>query len=117
LLGYSGAAVGVFAAVYQAHALLLHSNVRVGIGPLRWAIASPQFHHWHHAHERAAHDKNFAGQLSFLDALFGTLHLPGAEMPARYGIDDPVRGNYVTQIAWAFMPARRRGRQDVPADT
>lgn len=116
VLGYSAAAVGLFAAIYHAHALLLHSNVRVGLGPLRWAIASPQFHHWHHAHEPAAHDKNFAGQLSFLDALFGTFHLPGSETPARYGIDDPVPGNYVTQMAYAFTPARRRARQDVAAD-
>ena len=115
VLGYSGAAIGLFAAIYHAHAFLLHSNVRVGIGPLRWAIASPQFHHWHHANERAAYDKNFAGQLAFLDALFGTLHLPGSETPARYGVDDPVPGNYVTQMAYAFTPARRRVRQDVAA--
>jgi len=108
--------VGLFAAIYHAHAFLLHSNVRMSVGPLKWAVASPQFHHWHHAHERAAHDKNFAGQLSLLDGLFGTLHLPASALPARYGIDDPVPGDYVTQTAYAFMPKRRRARVDGAED-
>jgi len=107
LLGYSGVAVGVFALVYQAHAFLLHSNVRLDFGPLKWVLASPQFHHWHHANERAAYDKNFAGQLSLLDAMFGTLHLPGRDVPARYGIDEPVSGNYFAHLMHPFMLGKK----------
>jgi sterol desaturase/sphingolipid hydroxylase (fatty acid hydroxylase superfamily) len=103
LLGYSHGAIALFALVYQAHAFLLHSNVRVPFGPLRWVVASPQFHHWHHANERAAYDKNFAGQLSLLDALFGTLHLPGSQVPERYGIDDRISGNYIANLAYPFV--------------
>ena len=103
VLGYAGEAVVLFALIYHAQAFLLHSNVRIDFGPLKWMIASPQFHHWHHAKERAAYDKNFAGQLSALDALFGTLHLPGARIPERYGVDDPVSGNYIGQLAYPFL--------------
>ena len=103
LLGYSGEAVVLFGLIYHAHAFLLHSNVRVGFGPLKWVIASPQFHHWHHANERAAYDRNFAGQLSILDVLFGTLHLPGSSVPARYGVDDPVSGSYIGHLAYPFL--------------
>ena len=112
LLGYSGAAVGLFALIYHAHAFLQHANTRVGFGPFKWVIASPQFHHWHHANERAAYDKNFAGQLAVLDALFGTLHLPGSRIPERYGVDDPIPGHFVGQMAYAFMPAKRERQDD-----
>src|SRR6266436_4200752 len=64
-----------------------HSNVRFRFGPLRFLFASPEFHHWHHSDQREARDKNFAGQLSFLDALFGSLHLPRGQAPTTYGLD------------------------------
>jgi sterol desaturase/sphingolipid hydroxylase (fatty acid hydroxylase superfamily) len=103
VLGYEAAALTFFAVAYHFHGFLLHSNVQVPFGPLRWAVASPQFHHWHHANERAAYDRNFAGQLSFLDALFGTLHLPGSALPQRYGVDSPVAVNYISQLAFPFL--------------
>ena len=103
LLGYSHAAVVLFALIYHAHAFLLHSNVRVAFGRLKWIVASPQFHHWHHANERAAYDKNFAGQLSVLDALFGTFNLPSSALPERYGVDDPVSDNYIGHLAYPFL--------------
>ncbi|MBZ9821454.1 sterol desaturase family protein [Mesorhizobium sp. CA4] len=107
LLGFSGEAIALFAFIFHAHALLLHANVKLNIGPLRWLIASPQFHHWHHANERAAYDKNFAGQLAFLDVAFGTMHLPGKTVPERYGIDDAIPSNYIEQLAYPLVP---RGR-------
>ena len=67
--------------------VLIHSNVRVGFGPLRFLFVSPEFHHWHHSNHREARDRNFAGQLSFLDALFGSFHLPRGQIPTTYGLD------------------------------
>jgi sterol desaturase/sphingolipid hydroxylase (fatty acid hydroxylase superfamily) len=98
-LGFSAGAVAIHAAVYQAQSLLIHSNIRIGFGPLRWLFASPQFHHWHHANERQAHDKNFAGQLPFLDVIAGTLYMP-KQMPACYGTDEPVPPLYHQQLAY-----------------
>ncbi|MCY1240504.1 Fatty acid hydroxylase superfamily protein [compost metagenome] len=98
-LGFSGAAVAIYVLVYQAQSLLVHSNTRVRFGPLKWVLASPQFHHWHHANERQAYDKNFAGQLPFIDALAGTLYMP-ERMPKVYGTDDLVPPLYHQQLAY-----------------
>lgn len=108
-LGFSAAPFLLFAILYRWQALFIHSNVRIGFGPLRWIIASPQFHHWHHANCPEAMNKNFAGQLPLWDLLFGTLHLPGSRMPQRYGTDDPVPGTYLAQLAYPFV------RKDPPA--
>ena len=42
-LGFSDAAIAVFAFLYQWQSILLHSNISIGFGPLRWLIASPDF--------------------------------------------------------------------------
>lgn len=101
-LGFSPAAIVIFGLVYKWHALAIHSNTRMGIGPLKWIFASPRFHHWHHANQVEAHDKNFAGQLSVIDLLFGTLHMPGS-MPARYGSDDRVPALYHEQLLYPLL--------------
>lgn len=98
-LGFSGTAIAVYALVYQGQSLLIHSNTRIRFGPLKWVLASPQFHHWHHANERQAYDKNFAGQLPFIDALAGTLYMP-ERMPRVYGTDEPVPPLYHQQLAY-----------------
>ncbi|TJW41959.1 MAG: sterol desaturase family protein [Mesorhizobium sp.] len=116
LLGFSSPAIILFAFIFHAHGLLLHANVKLNVGPLRWLIASPQFHHWHHAHERAAYDKNFAGQLSFIDALFGTMYLPGNAVPERYGVDAPIPSTYVEQLAYPFIPKGKINEAPVTSD-
>jgi len=100
--GFSAAPIAVYFLIYHWQSLLLHSNVAIPFGPLRWLVASPQFHHWHHANHVEAFDKNFAGQLSVLDWLFGTMHMPGKALPTRYGTDDPVPDGYVQQLAYPF---------------
>jgi sterol desaturase/sphingolipid hydroxylase (fatty acid hydroxylase superfamily) len=102
VLGYSEVAVGVFSAIYFWHSLLVHANVRINFGPLRWLIASPEFHHWHHANEPAAYNMNYAGQLSILDKLFGTLYMPEGRLPTKYGIDDPVPHTYIPHMLYPF---------------
>ncbi|MDG4895312.1 sterol desaturase family protein [Mesorhizobium sp. WSM4976] len=116
LLGFTGESIAIFALIFHAHALLLHANVRLRIGPLRWLIASPQFHHWHHANERTAYNKNFAGQLSFLDVIFGTMYLPGKTVPERYGVDDPIPTNYIEQLAYPLVPKRKNSEAPSSGD-
>src|SRR5258706_11414517 len=86
--------------------VLIHSNVRVGFGPLRFLFVSPEFHHWHHSDHREARDRNFAGQLSFLDALFGSFHLPRGQKPTTYGLDQPMPQRYLPQLLYPFMGDR-----------
>ncbi|MBZ9846804.1 sterol desaturase family protein [Mesorhizobium sp. CA14] len=104
LLGFSNDAITIFAAISYGHALLLHANVKMNVGPFRWLIASPQFHHWHHANQRAAYDKNFAAQISLIDMLFGTMYLPGDVVPERYGVDDTIPPTYVEQLVYPLIP-------------
>ncbi|CCF00721.1 sterol desaturase family protein [Sinorhizobium fredii] len=119
-LGFSGAAIAIYALVYQGQSLLIHSNTRIRFGPFKWVLASPQFHHWHHANERQAYDKNFAGQLPFIDALAGTLYMP-ERMPTVYGTDDPVPAHYHQQLAYPLKQLAGRvpagGLQQHPGDT
>lgn len=106
-LGFAPAAIGIYVAIYQWQSLLIHSNVKLNFGPLKWILASPQFHHWHHANEPQAYDKNFSGQLPFLDAIGGTLYMPD-RMPSTYGTNDPVPGVYHEQLAYPFVAAKPR---------
>lgn len=101
-LDFSSTAILIFTLIYQWQSLFIHSNTRIKVGPLKWLPASPQFHHWHHANEREAWDKNFAGQLPLLDMLGGTLFMP-YRMPQKYGTDDPVPPLYHQQLAYPFV--------------
>ncbi len=114
-LGFSGAAIAIASLIYQWQALLIHSNVRVPLGPLKFLVAGPEFHHWHHANEREAYDKNFAGQLPIWDILFRTAHLPG-RMPGRYGADDQVPAGYFAQLAYPFRRLMPKRQPPVHAD-
>lgn len=111
-LGYSEVAIAVFVGVFQFHAFFIHANTRVNIGPLKWLIASPDFHHWHHANERAAYDKNFAGQLPIFDMIGATLHLPGDQrFPTKYGVDQEIPDLYLNQLAHPFRKERAKARK------
>jgi sterol desaturase/sphingolipid hydroxylase (fatty acid hydroxylase superfamily) len=99
-LGFGRASLGAFIVLITLQAIFIHANVRVSLGPLRWVIATPQFHHWHHAREPQAYNTNFAGEFPVLDALFGTLYLPADRWPAQYGIDDTEPAGYLRQLAW-----------------
>lgn len=110
-LGFSPWALGLFFIVYRWHSVLLHSNVRIDFGPLKWVVASPEFHRWHHANQADAYDKNFAGQLPLWDMVFGTMHMPQDRAPLRFGTDDRVPTSYGAQLLYPFLPARFARRE------
>lgn len=101
LLGFAPEAFIFYAFLYKVHATLLHSNLRWDFGPLRWLIASPHYHHWHHANEPAAYDKNFGGQLVIFDWVFGTLNMPERQ-PVSFGLSEPISPSFVGQIVHPF---------------
>jgi sterol desaturase/sphingolipid hydroxylase (fatty acid hydroxylase superfamily) len=129
-LHLSPAALAVFVAVSAWQGWLLHANVRIRYGPLRWLIVSPEFHHWHHSAEREAYDSNYANILACWDVLLGTVHLPRGRRPDRYGVDEYVPPGWVNRFfhpfrradppdAWRVVTqATRRGREATqpPAD-
>lgn len=76
-----------------------HSNVRLPLGPLRWVLPSPWFHHWHHASDREAWNRNFS-PYPVWDVLFGTAYMPGDRLPSGFGVEDPVPDDYPGQVAY-----------------
>jgi lathosterol oxidase len=106
VLGFAEAPHFAYVAFVSIQATFIHANVRFNFGPLRWVLATPQFHHWHHGAEPDAVDKNFAVHLPVLDRLFGTCYLPGDRWPASYGLADrsPVRSGYLRQLIEPFRP-------------
>ena len=111
-LGFGRASLGAFVILITVQAIFIHANVRMNFGPVRWLIATPQFHHWHHAREPQAYNTNYAGEFPLVDALFGTLYLPATRWPAQYGIDDTEPTGYLRQLAW---PLRSRCAGDTEA--
>jgi sterol desaturase/sphingolipid hydroxylase (fatty acid hydroxylase superfamily) len=86
-----------------------HANASVRLPVLDRIMVSPELHHWHHADDPAAHNRNYGAILSVWDRLFGTAHEPGG-FPDRYGIGDPAlaAADYTGHL---LSPFRRRGRQ------
>lgn len=99
-LGFSPATLAITGTIYLWQSFAVHSNVRIPLGPLAWIFVGPTFHHWHHSTEAAARDRNFAGQLAFIDWIFGTAYYPDARQPTLYGTDDPVPDSYVETLLY-----------------
>jgi len=108
-LGLLGVRPGVLAGAipfFTLYALFLHANVPWTYGPLRYVIASPAFHRWHHTSQEEGLDKNFAGLFPFIDLLFGTFYMPKARLPERFGITgEAVPEGFFAQLWYPF----RRG--------
>ncbi len=84
--GFGKTVLDAYIIVVGFHAVLNHSNLRLPWGPLAWVIVTPDFHHWHHASDRQALDRNYAAHFSFLDHLFGTAVPRQKGFPAQYGV-------------------------------
>jgi sterol desaturase/sphingolipid hydroxylase (fatty acid hydroxylase superfamily) len=71
-----------------AHSAFVHANLDWSLGPLKYVIAGPVFHRWHHTAKERGGEKNFAATFPVLDILFGTFYMPAGELPNQYGIAD-----------------------------
>jgi sterol desaturase/sphingolipid hydroxylase (fatty acid hydroxylase superfamily) len=69
-------------------AAFVHANLNWTLGPLKYVVATPVFHRWHHTPLEQGGNSNFGSLLSVWDVLFGTFYMPERALPARYGIDD-----------------------------
>lgn len=102
-LGFDQRAIAAYLVFVSFHAVFIHANVRFDLRRIEPWIVTPRFHHWHHAQEGAAINKNFAVHLPWIDRLFGTAYEPAGQWPERYGIEgDPVPPNLLPQTVWPF---------------
>ena len=108
VLGFSEIALLVYVFLVAAQATFIHANVRWRFRPLQRWVATPAFHHWHHAAEHEAIDKNFAVHTPIWDLLFGTYYLPD-RWPAAYGLSG---GRRVPSGWWRQLLFPLRGRDD-----
>jgi lathosterol oxidase len=108
VLGFSDLAMYAYVVVVVVQATFIHANVRWEFRPVRWLVATPAFHHWHHAAEPQAIDKNFSVHSPLWDWLFGTFYLPD-RWPNAYGLCGPsdVPLSWILQFVYPF---RRRAK-------
>ena len=83
----------------------IHANVRWRLRPMEWLIATPGFHHWHHA-MGMQRNCNYSTMLPWVDRIFGTHHLPRT-WPEGYGIPEPMAPGLLGQLAQPFPGAGR----------
>ncbi len=101
LLGYDGRVFAGAAVFVTLLAIFQHANVRFRFPGLRWIVNTPEWHHWHHAIDADARDKNFG--LPVVDKLFGTAYLPKDRRPTGFGVHDPVpQDGYLRHLAYPF---------------
>lgn len=103
LFGFAQPAVYAYVLFLSFHAVFIHANVNFRLGWMERWLVTPRFHHWHHAVEPEAIDKNFAIHLPWIDRLFGTEYMPSGEWPQGYGIaGHPVPENFAGQLIYPF---------------
>jgi len=68
-----GAIFGVMATSWNT---LIHTNIRVRLGPVGVLFNGPQGHRIHHSRLREHYDRNFAAFFPIWDLLFDTYHYP-----------------------------------------
>jgi len=108
ILGYGGGTFAGVAVFVTLLAIFQHANVRLRFPGLRWVINTPEWHHWHHAVDPEARDRNFG--LPVVDRIFGTAYLPDDRRPSGFGIPDPVPPvGYLGHLAYPFTAAARAG--------
>ncbi len=123
--GFPAEITGGIAILQMIAGLFLHANVRWRLRPLHRIVATPDFHHWHHANEPAAIHTNYAAFLPIWDQLFKTYRVPQDRNPQRYGIDDEHPSTFVGLLVAPFaglrasrlaLWRRKPGRADKTSD-
>ncbi|HEY1544380.1 MAG TPA: sterol desaturase family protein [Xanthobacteraceae bacterium] len=109
LMLYLGIAPSVLLALVPFQtiaALFVHTNLNWTFGPLKYLVATPVFHRWHHTMRDEGGNSNFAPTFPLWDLLFGTFYMPPKKLPVHYGVDDPTfPSGFFEQLAFPF---RRR---------
>jgi len=107
ILGFSAPVLYAYLIFVSFHAVFIHANVRFRFRAIERFVVTPRFHHWHHAVEPEAVDRNFAIHLPIIDRLFGTAYFPEGRWPSAYGLaGSPVPDGWLRQLGWPLRRAR-----------
>jgi len=110
ILGFPLETIAGFIAFRGLWAIFIHSNVRVKLGPLRYFLGAPEFHHWHHELSRNS-ACNFANLMPILDVIFGTFYGPKDRYPEEFGIREYTPPGYFHQILHPFRKRTHAGNR------
>ena len=103
VLGFSEGVMNAYIIVVGFQAVFNHANVHLPWGPLKYLVVTPDFHHWHHASDDEAVDRNYAAHYAFLDYLFGTAVTSKKKFPEKYGVvGDYMPDGFVRQQLFPF---------------
>jgi len=100
--GFNTTVVAFYAPFTTLYAITLHANLNWDYGPLRYVIASPTFHRWHHTSAEEGLERNFSGGLPLWDLLFGTFYMPRGRQPVAFGIRDSMPTGFLGQMIAPF---------------
>lgn len=109
VIGFDPQAFAYLAVFNVLYSGMVHANLNWTFGPLRYVLASPVFHRWHHTSPQWGGNKNFAPTFAFLDVLGGTFYMPDGDRPDAhgFGVSDPIPKNrFIAQLAWPFQIRR-----------
>src|SRR5262249_2309421 len=107
LLGFPLGLLAAYAPFLTFYAVLIHANVNWSFGPLRYVIATPLFHRWHHTSETEGLDKNFAGFFPIWDIMFGTFYMPKGRVPVVFGVHgEEIPEGFIAQMIYPFKRQR-----------
>lgn len=110
LVGFGDAALPLWSSfAFSMQALLIHSPLRVNVGPLRRVLVDGPYHRIHHSIEPRHFDKNFGVVFTVWDQLFGTAHFPADdEWPAVGVLGSPPPTSLKSYLAMPFRELKPR---------
>jgi sterol desaturase/sphingolipid hydroxylase (fatty acid hydroxylase superfamily) len=104
------AIVGIFLELFG---LAQHSHLPISFGKLNYILLAPMLHQLHHSAELRHRDRNYGGQLSVFDWIFGTIYVPQEREAYRWGLNEDELGDsnpHVRLRDFYFEPASHAWR-------
>jgi sterol desaturase/sphingolipid hydroxylase (fatty acid hydroxylase superfamily) len=107
MLGFSKSIILAYLIFVTLHATWTHCNFGPNASWIEEFLVMPRYHHWHHASQEEAIDKNFAIHFPWIDKLFGTYYYPKT-WPEVYGLTgEELSPSFIGQTIEAFTGKKR----------
>ena len=105
VLGFSKEVIDAYIVIVGFQAVFNHANVSVRLGPLRYVIVTPNFHHWHHSPGRRRRSTATTPRTSPSSTTpSAPPHKADRAWPDHYGVvGDYVPNGFFKQLAFPFV--------------